>query len=226
MWDKRLSVVCRRAPPGRCLQHEAPSDWRGDECCSQWCSHLEKPAEEHPGPVWWPGLAAGKPKDPPLTFSYHDSPFGACITIFPPYLIMLSTVVRGPVQYYTLLFFNFSSLGKEKIPLGTQVITFFRGECVGSGPIWAVCGHRQWVCVCLCITQQHREKQYQGIWSERYFVQLQMSKLFNVILYFCVRVLGLCWQILFMSSEKPASSISSLAASASLVLLASSQCKH
>ena len=43
--------------------------------------------------------------------------------------------LQTSVQYYTLLFFFFFSIGKEKIPLGTQVITFFRGECVGPGPV-------------------------------------------------------------------------------------------
>lgn len=43
--------------------------------------------------------------------------------------------LQASVRYYTLLFFPFFSIGKEKIPLGTQVITFFRGECVGPGPV-------------------------------------------------------------------------------------------
>ena len=38
-------------------------------------------------------------------------------------------------------FFSFSSIGKEKIPLGTQVITFLCGERVGPGPLRAVCSH-------------------------------------------------------------------------------------
>lgn len=59
--------------------------------------------------------------------------------------------LQASVRYYTLLFFPFFSIGKEKIPLGTQVITFFRGECVGPGPVWAVCSHWQWVSACLCI---------------------------------------------------------------------------
>lgn len=54
-----------------------------------------------------------------------------------PYSVFPSAVgeiLQTSVQYYTAFFFFFS-IGKEKIPLGTQVITFFRGECVGPGPV-------------------------------------------------------------------------------------------
>ena len=45
--------------------------------------------------------------------------------------------------YNTELFFRLSSIGKEKIPLGTQVITFLCGERVGPGTLRAVCSNRR-----------------------------------------------------------------------------------
>lgn len=80
--------------------------------------------------------------------------------------------------------------------------------------------------VSLCI-QQHVENNVRG--SEMTVILHWINR--NVKISYChfdscVLVPVLCWKILFMSWEKPASSTSSLVASASLGLLDSSQCKH
>lgn len=164
MRDTQQSVVRRCAPPGRRLQHEASSDGRRDERCAQWCPHLEESARQHPRPVWRRRHAAGERKPSILKIPFKlllkyikiswvstcSLIIGAilylslcCITC--PHPIIPSAVcgLRGAADHTRLFFFFFSSIGKEKIPLGTQVITFFRGECVGSGAVWAVCSHRQ-----------------------------------------------------------------------------------
>lgn len=53
-------LCCRRAAPGRRVQHEASSDWGRDERGSQRRSHLERFAQEHPGSVRRRRPAAGE----------------------------------------------------------------------------------------------------------------------------------------------------------------------
>lgn len=82
-------------------------------------------------------------------FFFLDSPS----LLFPPRIQFIPSVcVRNCAIsrsfFFCCLFlfsFPFFSPGKENIPLGAQVITFFCGECVGSGPVRAVRGHRRQV---------------------------------------------------------------------------------
>lgn len=60
---------CRRAAPGRRLQHEASSDWGRDERGSQRRPHLERFAQEHPGSVRRRCLAAGEHQITALHYS-------------------------------------------------------------------------------------------------------------------------------------------------------------
>lgn len=146
MQVKQQSVVCRCASPGRCLQHEASADRRRDERRPQWRPHLEKPAQEHLRSVRRQSHFTGERLSLYLESAQHNLRLASAV----------GERLQTSVQHYAQFSFVFST-GKEKIPLGTQVITFFCGECVGPGPVRAVCSHRQWVSACCCTHTAYKE---------------------------------------------------------------------
>lgn len=55
-----------------------------------------------------------------------------CVLLFPLLLVRSCSPMCAISHFFSPLLF---STGKEKIRLGTQVITFFCGECVGPGAV-------------------------------------------------------------------------------------------
>lgn len=112
---------------------------------------------------------------------------GVAARNFLPLVFFHSLTLQSSAHFFLFSSLSLSAPGKEKIPLGAQVITFLRGECVGSGPVRAVRRHRRQVRpLALCTTPAQQGKQCQrgeaGLGTSFNWPQLQTSKWFHVAL--------------------------------------------